>query len=171
MTATMTILGLYNYDPTIFDKLHIPTGIDKQRLIFHICEECGFLQVLFPNPEYIKESIDAWSMGMLTGWERFWKAVNTNYEPLNNYDRTEDVAEDMTGTATGARTAFNEDTFKDTDRNKNDAKRNMHTRTYGNIGVTTSQQMLEAELDITKKLNVYKHIANDFKEKYCVVIY
>ena len=171
MTATMTILGLYNYDQTMFDKLHLPAGVNKQTAIFYICEECGFLQIMFPHPDYLKQSIDAWSAGMLLGWERYWSAVNTDYAPLNNYDRTESVEEDTSGTMTGAKTAFNEDSFKDTDKGTSSAKRNMKTRTFGNIGVTTSQQMLEAEMEVTRKLNVYKTIARDFKEKYCVLIY
>lgn len=171
MKATMTIAGLYNYNPTIFNNLHLPQGVNLETVIFHICEECGFLEILFPNPDYLKESIDAWSKGMLHGWTRFWNAVNFDYEPLYNYDRTETVTEKTDGTATGARTAFNEDAFKNTDKSTSSADRNMETRAYGNIGVTTSQQMLEAELDVTRKLNVYKHIARDFKEKYCVLVY
>lgn len=171
MKATMTIAGLYHYDPTIFDNLQLPDGVDRDTIIFHICEECGFLEIMFPNPEYLKESIGVWSAGMLHGWEKFWYAVNFSYDPLYNYDRTETVTEQTDGTATGARTAFNEDAFKDTDKSVSNANRTMSTRAYGNIGVTTSQQMLEAELDVTKKLNVYNHISRDFKEKFCVLVY
>lgn len=43
-------------------------------------------------------------------------------------------------------------------------------RMYGNIGVTTSQQMLEAELEIDK-WNIYEHIANMFISEFLIPIY
>lgn len=43
-------------------------------------------------------------------------------------------------------------------------------RLYGNIGVTTSQQMLQGELDIAK-FNLYDQIADIFCEEFCLMIY
>lgn len=44
-------------------------------------------------------------------------------------------------------------------------------RVHGNIGVTTSQQMLEQELSIAPKLNTYQVIIQDFKQRFCLLIY
>ena len=52
--------------------------------------------------------------------------------------------------------------------NKEDSLRS--GRTHGNIGVTTSQQMLESELDIAK-FNVYEEIANLFLTEFVVYTY
>lgn len=41
---------------------------------------------------------------------------------------------------------------------------------YGNIGVTTSQQMLESELDIAT-WNLYEHITDLFLEEFCIYTY
>ena len=41
----------------------------------------------------------------------------------------------------------------------------------GNIGVTTSQQMLEQELELVPKLNLYNRITDDFKRRFCLLIY
>ncbi len=41
----------------------------------------------------------------------------------------------------------------------------------GNIGVTTSQQMLNQELDILPKLNVYDYIIKSFKNRFCLLVY
>lgn len=49
-----------------------------------------------------------------------------------------------------------------------------HTKTsriHGNIGVTTSQQMLEQEMQIAGKLNVYEYITQDFKQRFCITVY
>ena len=43
-------------------------------------------------------------------------------------------------------------------------------RIHGNIGVTTSQQMLESELDISK-WNIYEHITDIFLEEFIIPIY
>lgn len=42
---------------------------------------------------------------------------------------------------------------------------------HGNIGVTTSQQMLESEIDLRSKYNIYNIIARDFRNNFCLVIY
>ena len=41
----------------------------------------------------------------------------------------------------------------------------------GNIGVTTSQQMLEQELDIAPKLNIFNIITESFKNRFCLLVY
>lgn len=43
-------------------------------------------------------------------------------------------------------------------------------RAHGNIGVTTSQQMLEAELDISR-WNIYEEITDLFLNEFCIYIY
>ncbi len=44
-------------------------------------------------------------------------------------------------------------------------------RVHGNIGVTTSQQMLEQELELAPKINTYNVIINDFKQRFCLLVY
>ena len=43
-------------------------------------------------------------------------------------------------------------------------------RVHGNIGVTTSQQMLEAEREVVK-FNVMDYIINEFKNRFCILLY
>lgn len=44
-------------------------------------------------------------------------------------------------------------------------------RVHGNIGVTTSQQMLESELNLRKKYNLYKMITDLFAQELCILVY
>ena len=44
-------------------------------------------------------------------------------------------------------------------------------RAYGNIGVTTSQQMIESEIDLRLKNNMYQFISDSFRENFCVMVY
>lgn len=49
---------------------------------------------------------------------------------------------------------------------------NTHSgRVHGNIGVTTSQQMMEAELDLIPRLNIYDAITESFKRRFCILVY
>lgn len=41
----------------------------------------------------------------------------------------------------------------------------------GNIGVTTSQQMLQQEIDISPALNIYRIMVQSFKERFCILVY
>lgn len=43
-------------------------------------------------------------------------------------------------------------------------------RTHGNIGVTTSQQMLQSELDIAR-FNIVQQITDLFLQEFCIMIY
>lgn len=42
---------------------------------------------------------------------------------------------------------------------------------HGNIGVTTSQQMLESELTLAPKINTINYIINSFKMRFCILVY
>ena len=42
---------------------------------------------------------------------------------------------------------------------------------HGNIGVTTSQQMLESELELAPKINTINYIVNSFKMRFCILVY
>lgn len=42
---------------------------------------------------------------------------------------------------------------------------------HGNIGVTTSQQMLESELELAPKINTINYMVNSFKMRFCILVY
>lgn len=57
--------------------------------------------------------------------------------------------------------------------NVNDGRTAQHTRTgraHGNIGVTTSQQMIQSERDLVV-FNLYDVIAESFIENFCLMVY
>ena len=55
--------------------------------------------------------------------------------------------------------------------NASSAGNSTHTgRTHGNIGVTTSQQMLQSELDIAR-FNIYQHICDLFIDELLLAVY
>ena len=46
-----------------------------------------------------------------------------------------------------------------------------NSRIHGNIGLTTSQQMLESEINLLPKLNFYAFVAEEFKKRFCILVY
>ena len=94
--ATLSILGLYNYQPTIFDALTIPSSVDRQTLINNIIMEGAELEMLYPNPDVLSSLIGSWSRARLAAWERMIAALDAEYSPIENTDRFETVTENYT---------------------------------------------------------------------------
>ena len=57
-----------------------------------------------------------------------------------------------------------------TDRNVNDTERQYTQRRTGNIGVTMTQQMIEAERQVAD-FNFIETIVNSFKYRFCILVY
>ena len=53
----------------------------------------------------------------------------------------------------------------------NDQTRSRGSRIHGNIGVTTSQQMVESEWNLRPKVHIDDFIINSFKERFCILVY
>ena len=101
MTATMSVLGLYNYDDTIFDDMVFPelmTSDEKTDTINNIILECAELEVLYTNPAFMKFAIQTWSRKELPTWVRVYNASVAEYDPIENYNRYEESTQttDMT---------------------------------------------------------------------------
>ena len=59
--ATMSILGLYFQDPDLFSGMVYPDELDRDVLIDSILAECAELEIIYPDPEYMKNLITLWS--------------------------------------------------------------------------------------------------------------
>ena len=60
--------------------------------------------------------------------------------------------------------------FTDTGSDTGTVERTVTETEYGNIGVTMSQQMIEAERELVK-LNIYDYIIESFKQRFCILLY
>lgn len=90
--ATMSILGLYTYDNTLFDLMCWPnefTQDDKQATINNILMEGAELEILYPDAAFMKTAIAAWSYKEKSVWQRIHKASLLEYNPIENYRRNE----------------------------------------------------------------------------------
>lgn len=286
MGATLSVLGLYNNDSTVFDLMQFPsdfTDTQKETVIGNILAETAELEILYPNPVVMKTMIGLWSRKELPYWDRVYHASLLEYNPIENYRRTEtetvedgrteehsgsdttrhsgsnslaktgSIIEAETGTETLERTGTESNTGSSTvgtEEGGNDRIDNNitgfdsntlvphdETETYygktvdtdseastileldttdtqtfgktttntlnttdtetfgksesfqhgekiehsgnsdrsmlafGNIGVTTSQEMLTQEMEIAKIINVIPVIIESFKERFCLMVY
>lgn len=265
-SATMTLLGMYNFDNTIFDNLTFPVGIDKDTAVNEILLRSGEFEILYPDIQFLKMAIEHWGKKHYRTFDKWIEALSIEFDPLYNYDRFEEytderlsqgqqsrsaqernsslsqsgkdatsttsdrenaTANSISGTGTGSTSsgtterqvsAYDEATYQPREKetnsngtngtgdgyaaNQNITERNesvtdsgaehvadqsqsladenssdnrseqmKHTaHLYGNIGVTTSTQMLEDFIRV-ERFNIYEQLADIFVDEFCIMIY
>lgn len=96
----MSVMGLYEWDNTLFDLLTIPSALNRDTLIQNILIETAELEVLYPNPTVFKNLIGVWSNKQIDIWNRLYATTQYEYNPIENYNRYETGSTDGTGTTT-----------------------------------------------------------------------
>ena len=89
-SSTMSPLGLFNWDSTIFDLMVIPSELDRETLINNLLAETAELEVIYPNPTVFKNLLGIWSHKQLEIWTRLYNTTQYEYNPIENYNRYED---------------------------------------------------------------------------------
>lgn len=220
--TTTGLLDLLYFDDTIMDNFTVPDGIDRQLALDTIYQRCGLTPLYHPDPAWLKFYVGRWCSKNAKTWEELYKTTIQDYNPIYNYDRTEETTDTRSGTR-----KLSEDTSSNTNQSgdssvtDSSSDSNEHTisadnsdnyepgykdvssrrdtqdsessnsvevtgdravdettgetyshnlRAYGNVGVTTTQEMLEAQR-ILVRYNVYNEIAESFKEEFCLYIY
>ena len=100
----MTLIGLYNYDASLFDLLTLPEGYDKDTFIDTFLLEHGEKCVLYTDPDFMKFSIGAVSRKWELELSRLYEALTAEYDPIYNYDRYEEYSDTEGITTGGTRT-------------------------------------------------------------------
>lgn len=198
MGATMSLLGLWTANKGLFDFLKIPAALNKQTLIDNLLMECAELEILYPDAEFMRAAIGAWSSAEVDKWEELEKTLHYEYDPISNYDRREEWTDDSEGSSTASGTAtsnatgiatnkqagYNSQTLVTSDGSESSDQSNSSTnnnssgksnsrhvgRVRGNIGVTTSQQMIEEQRRVVDYC-IYDVIIDSFLRRFCLLVY
>lgn len=95
MPATLSLLGLYNHDNSILSStvFPLPEGLDHETLDPLLLTETAELELLYPNFETMCTVIKAWASARSSSWARMIAALDAEYNPIHNYDRTETWSE------------------------------------------------------------------------------
>lgn len=134
MGASLSILGLYEWNEGIFDNLELPEGLDSAIVIPEIVTQCADFCLLYPDYDFMRMLIGVWSKKEKRIWADLLRSETFEYNPIENYDRYEEIERTAEGestsstsssrtsngsasnTATGAQTSYNDIEFADTGR-------------------------------------------------------
>lgn len=170
MNIKVTLQTMYNFCPDLFDHLVIPSGLDKDTLVQNLVIESGEHGVLYVDGEFMKKAIGFWSVKELPKWEKLYATELLKYDPIDNYNRYEESERDVTGAAQNAETSFDSYSLHTTSGSDSTGKEKFSSHIHGNIGVTTSQQMIEAERKVSE-FSTYDFIIRSFANKFLLEIY
>lgn len=95
-TARISLIGMYNYDPTIFDNLVLPELYNKADFVNSLLLSQGEKRVLYSDIDFMKLSIQVWGKKWYANLERIADALTQEYNPLHNYDRHEEYTDTET---------------------------------------------------------------------------
>ena len=213
--ATMSILGLYQWDNSIFDAMVVPSQIDKDTLVMNILDECAELEILYTNPDFIKNAIGYWSLRRYHAWNKLQTVLYENYDPFVNIKRDEirtitqtrnlansanetrnlagsnnetrnmtdttktnaydsgtgtvREALEMTGTDNVATTDTGTRNISGTDTGTVTTTENFHVE--GDSAITDAQDVAMKESKLRLEYDLYNIIIDEFKRRFCLLVY
>ena len=164
--AKLTITGLYEYNPDVFRYFEVPDGMDRQTAINNIIIECSDFELLYPSYTFMEMAIKNWTAVESGIWEKMKKTEDAEYNPLWNVDA--DIVETEDSNGIGSTKGYNSTDWLDNAKTKGDTTRTI--RRTGNIGVTSSQQLIKEEREVAD-FSTYKYITESFKKRFCLMVY
>ena len=199
--AVLNFFDILALKPNFFDDADIDERLDKEELKMAILERCGTLLPVYTRSEMFKSFSDSFFKRRKNIITKLIDTTEFDYNPIDNYDRTEEVhrvydeettsKNATTGETTNASTQENQtsaydssayqpkdkitgngtssDTTTGTGSGTNDIIEDTITRTHGNIGVTTTQKMIESERKVVL-FNVYHWIAIEFEQNFFICV-
>lgn len=191
----MNLLAVLNLgeaikDKGLFDDIKLYDKIDRDILIQQIIYHNWELEPMITDYFLLKSMIHNFFDMKYNDYARIYEALMSDYNPIHNYDRYEDFNEKRlnkrkdsfngheNNVSENTVSAYNSDSYQPSDKNSENIKTDdirqiedddsytTNNHLYGNIGVTTSQQMLESEINLRLEKNLYRLIAIDFRKEF-----
>jgi len=169
--ALISLLMLYHYDQDLFKELHVPAQLDKDIMVNNLLAETAELEVIYPDPEVMREMIGYWSESRAHTWEKIAGVLYEDYDPFINIKRDEVRTIESSGTNENAVSAWNEKSYTNRDKNTGSSitKETLHVE--GDSAITDAQDVARKEIDLRVKQDLYRIIINDFKNRFCLLVY
>lgn len=179
------------------EKFKFFSGFENQRAKCKVVYECGMLECVHQNPETFKNAVCQWVSVNSYRWTNLFQTTLYKYDAISNYDRTEEweetdvehEAQNGEGSNNGNSTethnvgAYNnamqkagEDvsegvsSYNATGSKDSNKTRKHRARMFGNIGVTTTQEMIEAERRVVS-FDIADIIVKEFRQQFCIAVY
>lgn len=176
--ATMSLLGLYNYDESLLDGLieslpnknGIPPGyadsyytditIDPQTVVENLLVECAEFEILYSDFNALKRIIKIWSAKEKTVWQKMFNTTCYKYNPIWNKDGKSVWTERQTGSGMKKET---EKGSKTTNANGTTNDEYTSTSTTTNKTTGTGTNTRSGQDETTGKVSAYD--STDFQNR------
>lgn len=86
MKARLSILGMYNYDNTVFDDFQLPERIPRNMFLNNLLLECAEFGCIYPDTDFFKMALKSWSEMELPTWNWLLDTQHYEYNPIWNVD-------------------------------------------------------------------------------------
>lgn len=179
--SRISIVGLYNYDPTIFDDLVLPDQIDKDQFIEYLLMRLAEMPMLYGSGTYLKAMIGVWSNNRLHTWERMARVLYEDYDPFINIKRDEERTvtqeRDLANSYKTRMNAWDDSSADGVQTGQGDGTDTGTVTTHevyhleGDSAITDAQDVARKEMDMRQKYNLINIIVNEFKAEFCLSIY
>lgn len=160
----LSIMGMYEYNNTVFEGFESPSFTDDEQVIHtldrndvinNILLNCAELELVYPSFEMMKFAIGVWSASNQRTWEKLYKSMYLEYNPMWNVDATETETETNERDISRQHTGSNNET-----RNLTDAETVNITDTESVQGFN-SNSWSEAKRNIKSGTDSVSHTGTD----------
>lgn len=175
----LSIQGIYEFDPTVFDGFDSPTYTDKDNnihtlnrddVINNILLQCAELEVIYPSPSMMKIAIGVWSASNQDAWNRLYASQLISYNPIWNVDADIQINRGGDSENTEKVSGYNSETWSNSNKNETEYGELVTERRTGNIGVTATQDLIKKEREVAD-FSIIEYITQSFKERFCLLVY
>lgn len=195
--AVLNFFDILALQPNFFDDADIDARLDREEIKMAILERCGTLFPLYTNSQMFKTFSDSFFKRKSKVITKLIDTTELEYNPIHNYDRSESITKEYedSGTNTGTVTnngsrgsedkvsAYDSDSYtpkdkrdetlnNDETRDLKDTRKGKETttnKTSGNIGVTSTQKMINEERKVVL-FDVYNWIAIEFEQHFFICV-
>lgn len=187
-TGTLSLLGLYNYDNSLFDGMipNLPSpdklpndypelyitgvSITPTTVINNLLMECAELEILYTNPDFLKFAISQWSDKQRGVWQSYYNTTCYRYNPIWNKDgvitRTESETRETDNTTTRDLSHnYTRDLTKTSERDlaNGNQRQTEHSGTQNDTGTLTETP--QTQTSVTQEEQVSAFNSADYRNK------
>lgn len=194
----VTLYGFYQYDENLFENVILPEELDKDILINCIMSKSGELYPYQQSLPNLKRNIELWFKRNQSNFKRQIQALQSEFNPIENYDRYEEFKKtnsqdyygsnttdsSTNGSSEGKVSAYNENDYTNSTfgsskgsassttsyNSGNKTSESNINHIHGNIGVTTASTMIREVVELYS-FDLYENIAQRFEKEFLVQVY
>ena len=175
----LSIQGIYEYDPTVFDGFDSPVytdpdgaihTLDRNDVINNILLQCAELELIYPSAQMMKFAIGVWSASNYDAWCKLYETQLMKYNPLWNVDANVTINRGGDSENTEKVSGYNSEEWSNANKNNTEYGEQVTERRTGNIGVTSSQSLVLSQREVAN-FSIVEYITQSFKERFCLLVY